>query len=256
MKTGHAGSRQFATWMRRSRNWASIRWTASCWTWPSGRRLPGLFLHGGRAAGYAHGPQRGASGTPPDAVNTWPQEELKRILYRVRRRSALRPGSPRPIVRRREQAPIETTLELVEVIKSRHASRRPAGEAAPRQAELSGHPHRRQRRAGRRGAHGWMTRARCRWLNRGGRLAVITFHSSGRPDREADAAASRDRVGPAPRSSRSASAGGSPRLRLVNRKPIVSGAEELERRIPGHAVPNCVSAKNYKLYSGNCRKRG
>ena len=63
-------------------------------------------------------------------VNTWSYEELKRILYDYGE-ERFAPRIAAAICRRREQAPIETTLELVDG-----------------QAELSGHPHRRQRRAG------------------------------------------------------------------------------------------------------------
>ena len=45
-----------------------------------GRRQPGLFLHAGRPAGYADGSVRPL--TAYDVVNTWPREELRRILFR------------------------------------------------------------------------------------------------------------------------------------------------------------------------------
>ena len=50
-------------------------------------------------------------------VNTWSYEELKRILYDYGE-ERFAPRIAAAICRRREQAPIETTLELVDVIKS------------------------------------------------------------------------------------------------------------------------------------------
>ena len=84
-------------------------------------------------------------------VNQWPYEELRRILYDFGE-ERYAPAIAKGICRARETAPIETTLQLVDVIKSAMPPGA-AGEAAPRQAELSGHPHRRQRRAGRPASH-------------------------------------------------------------------------------------------------------
>ena len=50
-------------------------------------------------------------------VNTWPYEELKRILYDYGE-ERYAPQIASAICRRREAAPIETTLELVDVIRS------------------------------------------------------------------------------------------------------------------------------------------
>ena len=50
-------------------------------------------------------------------VNTWPYEELKRILFEYGE-ERYAPQIASSICKRREQAPIETTLELVEVIRS------------------------------------------------------------------------------------------------------------------------------------------
>ena len=74
-------------------------------------------------------------------VNTWSGDELRRILYEYGE-ERYAPRIAQAIVRRRQESPIRTTGELAEVI------RRPAGEAAPGQAEFPGHPHRGQRRAG------------------------------------------------------------------------------------------------------------
>ena len=52
-----------------------------------------------------------------DIVNTWSQEELRRILFEYGE-ERYAPAIARAIVRARETAPVKTTLELVEIIKS------------------------------------------------------------------------------------------------------------------------------------------
>ena len=84
--------------------------------------------------------------TAADVVNTWSQEELRRILSPVRE-ERYAPTIAAAIVRRRQERPIETTLDLVDVIKSGMRRQSPEGETAPGQAEFSSHPHCRQRRA-------------------------------------------------------------------------------------------------------------
>ena len=55
--------------------------------------------------------------TAAQVVNTWPQEELRRILSQYGE-ERYAPTIAAAIVRRRQERPIETTLELVDVIKS------------------------------------------------------------------------------------------------------------------------------------------
>ena len=71
--------------------------------------------------------------------NGWSQEELRRILtqYGEERYAA---SIAAAIVRRRADKPIETTLELVDVIPQRDARQSLEREAASGQAEFSGHP--------------------------------------------------------------------------------------------------------------------
>ena len=52
-----------------------------------------------------------------DVVNDWSQEELRRILYEYGE-ERYAPAIARAICRRREERPIETTFELVDIIKS------------------------------------------------------------------------------------------------------------------------------------------
>ena len=130
------------------------------------------YMHG-RAAGYAHGRQD-APGRPSRCVNTWSYEELQAHPVSITARSALRRQIAAAICRRREQAPIETTLELVDVIKSAM----PASALREKQ-----HPAKRSFQAIRiavndeLGAVETVMKEAVPLLNPGGRLAVITFHS-------------------------------------------------------------------------------
>ncbi len=106
-------------------------------------------------------------------VNRWPEEKLRRILYDFgEERHAARIASA--IVERRESQPIETTLELVEIIKSAMPA------AALREKQ---HPAKRSFQAIRiavndeLAALSEMLAAAAGHLNPGGRLAVISFHS-------------------------------------------------------------------------------
>ena len=111
--------------------------------------------------------------TAADVVNTWPQEELRRILQQYGE-ERYAPSIAAAIVRRRQERPIATTGELVEVIKS--------GMPAKALKEKQ-HPAKRSFQAIRIAVNDElasvdrMLQGAVPRLNRGGRLAVITFHS-------------------------------------------------------------------------------
>ena len=111
--------------------------------------------------------------TAREAVNSWSLEELRRVLFEFGE-ERYAPAIARAIVRQREQRPIETTLELVDVIKSAMPP------AALREKQ---HPAKRSFQAIRIAVNGEldvlppMLRAAVDRLRPGGRLAVITFHS-------------------------------------------------------------------------------
>ena len=70
-------------------------------------------------------------------VNEWPQEELRRILWQYGE-ERYAPAVAGAIVRARDKRPIETTLELVEVVKGAcplrpcgRNSTRPSGPSRP-----------------------------------------------------------------------------------------------------------------------------
>ena len=161
--------------------------------------------------------------TAHTVVNTWSQEELKRILFDYgEERYAPRIASA--ICRRREEKPIETTLELVDIIRS----------AMPAQAlREKQHPAKRSFQAIRIAVNdelGSVERAMeaaIPLLNPGGRLAVITFHSlEDRIVKNAMAEAAKGCTCP-PRIPVCV-CGKKPQVNLISRKPIVATEEELE----------------------------
>jgi 16S rRNA (cytosine1402-N4)-methyltransferase len=156
-------------------------------------------------------------------VNTWPQEELKRILYNYGE-ERYAPQIAAAICRKREVKPIETTLELVDIIRSAMPP------AALREKQ---HPAKRSFQAIRiavndeLGSVEKVMRDAVDCLNPGGRLTIITFHSL--EDRivktgMADAA----KGCTCPPNFPVCVCGNKPKVKLVTRKPIVSGEEELE----------------------------
>ena len=156
-------------------------------------------------------------------VNTWPQEELKRILYNYGE-ERYAPQIAAAICRKREVKPIETTLELVDIIRSAMPP------AALREKQ---HPAKRSFQAIRiavndeLGSVEKVMRDAVDCLNPGGRLAIITFHSL--EDRivktgMADAA----KGCTCPPNFPVCVCGNKPKVKLITRKPIISGNQELE----------------------------
>ena len=174
----------------------------------------------------------GDSLTAHQVINTWSQEELKRILFDYgEERYASRITSA--ICRRREEKPIETTLELVDVIRS----------AMPPQAlREKQHPAKRSFQAIRIAVNDELgsvekaMRDAIPLLNPGGRLAVITFHSlEDRIVKNAMAEAAKGCT--CPPNFPVCVCGKKPLVKLISRKPIVATEEELE------ANPRSRSAK-------------
>ena len=161
--------------------------------------------------------------TAHDVVNTWPYEELKRILYDYGE-ERYAPQIASAICRKRELKPIESTLELVDVIRSAMPP------AALREKQ---HPAKRSFQAIRiavndeLGSVEKVMRDAIPKLNKGGRLAVITFHSlEDRIVKNAMVAASKGCT--CPPSFPVCVCGKKPQVKLITRKPIVSSDEELE----------------------------
>ncbi len=170
--------------------------------------------------------------TAADIVNGWPQEELRRIIsqYGEERYASQIAGA---IVRRREDKPVSTTLELVEIIRG----------AMPAKAlREKQHPAKRTFQAIRIAVNDelacverMLQRAVPR-LDKGGRLAVITFHSL--EDRIVKTGLAEFARGcTCPPDFPVCVCGRKPDIKLVNKKPILPSEQEIEEN------PRARSAK-------------
>ena len=167
-----------------------------------------------------------------EVVNQWSYEELRRILFDYGE-ERYAPRIADAICRRREEQPIRTTLELVDIIRSAMPA------AALREKQ---HPAKRSFQAIRiavtdeLGSVEKVMRDAIPCLNPGGRLAIITFHSlEDRIVKNGMAEAAKGCT--CPPKLPVCVCGKKPNVKLISRKPIVSGDEELERN------PRARSAK-------------
>lgn len=156
-----------------------------------------------------------------EVVNTYTEADLARILRlygdeRYARRIA------RAIVRRRAEAPIETTLQLAEVVRG----------AIPAAARRGGHhPARKTFQAIRMEVNGELDaldrglRAAIRWANPGGRIAVLTYHSG--EDRLVSHIFSELSHDPTPPDFPVPVSEGAPVLEVLTRRPLSPSAEEV-----------------------------
>ncbi len=175
---------------------------------------------------------RGESLTARTVVNEWSQEELRRILYQYGE-ERYAPAIAARIVRAREEKPIETTGELVELIRAA---------LPPRALREKQHPAKRTFQAIRIAVNDELTaverviRQAVPRLRTGGRLCVITFHSL--EDRIVKTGfAELVRGCTCPPDFPVCVCGKKPSLKLINRKPILPSEEELTQN------PRARSAK-------------
>ena len=169
--------------------------------------------------------------TAADLVNTMEVTELSRIisLYGEEKYAY---SIAKGIARYREQKPIETTLELAEIVK----------ENVPQKARRDGHPARKTFQAIRIAVNRELEvleqglEGAFRLLNAGGRLSVITFHSL--EDRIVKQFMKDKTQGcTCPKDFPVCVCGKTPQASIVTRKPIIPSDEELERN------PRARSAK-------------
>ncbi|MBQ8143604.1 MAG: 16S rRNA (cytosine(1402)-N(4))-methyltransferase RsmH [Butyricicoccus sp.] len=161
--------------------------------------------------------------TAYDVVNGWEQSEIRRILFEYGE-ERYAPLIAAAIVRSREEKPIETTSELVSIIKS----------AMPAKAlREKQHPAKRSFQAIRIAVNdelGAVAEAMDKAidaLNPGGRLAVITFHSL--EDRIVKTAMKKASEGcTCPKDFPVCVCGRKPRVKVITRKPIVPDAGEVD----------------------------
>ena len=163
--------------------------------------------------------QKGA--TAADLINSLPYDELKKIIYDYGEEKYA-PSIAKGIVESRQQKPIETTLELAEIVKSN----------VPQKVRRDGHPARKTFQAIRiavndelgvleKGLDGAFE-----LLGSGGRLAVITFHSL--EDRIVKRKMASWAQGcTCPKDFPVCVCGNKPKVRLITRKPVCANETEL-----------------------------
>lgn len=168
-------------------------------------------------------------------VNTYSEQELKRILYEFGEEKCA-PIIARKIVAAREISPIKTTGELADLVRS--AIKRPDGP----------HPEKRSFQAIRIEVNSELSviqpaiRSAVASLRHGGRLAIITFHSL--EDRlTKQALASLAEGCTCPRDFPVCVCGGKPQVRLVNKKPILPSETECEKNTRAHSAKLRVAEK-------------
>lgn len=166
-----------------------------------------------------------------DVVNTYSEADLRRIIFDYGEdNNASRIAGA--IVRAREEKPIETTTELVEIIKS----------VTPKKFLAVGHhPAKKVFQAIRIEVNSELSiieptlTAITGHLNKGGRIAVITFHSL--EDRAAKRAfADLSKGCTCPPSYPVCVCGNKPKLTLCNKKPILPSEEELAENHRSHSA--------------------
>ena len=158
-----------------------------------------------------------------DVVNTYSEQELKRILFDYGE-ERFAPAIASAIVKKREKKPIETTAELSDIIKY----------AMPPAARDGGHhPAKRSFQAIRIEVNRELDviepaiKGAVEMLRSGGRIAIITFHSlEDRIVKQAFASLASGCT--CPKDFPVCVCGNKPKVRLVNRKPIIPGKQELE----------------------------
>jgi 16S rRNA (cytosine1402-N4)-methyltransferase len=158
-----------------------------------------------------------------DVVNSYSEQELKRILYDYGE-ERFAPAISSAIVKKRESRPIETTAELSDIIKY----------AIPPAAREGGHhPAKRSFQAIRIEVNRELDviepaiKGAVEMLRSGGRIAIITFHSlEDRIVKQAFASLASGCT--CPKDFPICVCGNKPKVRLVNRKPILPSKAELE----------------------------
>lgn len=159
--------------------------------------------------------------TAEELVNTLPFEDLRKIIFEYGEEKYAN-SIARAIVARREQKPVTTTLELAEIVK----------ENVPQRVRRDGHPARKTFQAIRIAVNDELAVLEkglddaFSMLAKGGRLAVITFHSL------EDRIVKQKMAGwcqgcTCPKDFPVCVCGNKPKARLVNRKPVCANETEL-----------------------------
>lgn len=160
--------------------------------------------------------------TAADLVNNLPVNEIAKILSRYGEEKYAM-SIARGIEKARNVSPIETTLQLAEIIKN----------SVPQKVRREGHPARKSFQALRIAVNGELIRLEqgldgaFNMLKSGGRLAVITFHSlEDRIVKQTFAGWAQGCT--CPKDFPVCVCHNKPKVKLVNKKPIEASQEELE----------------------------
>lgn len=163
--------------------------------------------------------QKGA--TAADLINSLSYEELKKIIYEYGEEKYA-PSIAKGIVESRQQKPVETTLELAEIVKNN----------VPQKVRRDGHPARKTFQAVRIAVNNELgvlesgLDGAFELLGSGGRLAVITFHSL--EDRIVKRKMASWAQGcTCPKDFPVCVCGNKPKVRLITRKPVCANETEL-----------------------------
>ena len=172
-----------------------------------------------------------------EVVNTYSESELKRILFEYGEEK-FAPRIAARIVAEREKQPIKTTFALSEIIKS----------AIPAAARDGGHPAKRSFQAIRIEVNGELDAIAptiedaVSRLRKGGRIAIITFHSL--EDRIVKQTFAKLATGcTCPKSLPICVCGNKPKVKVITRKPILPTAAELEVNPRAHSAKLRVAEK-------------
>ncbi len=166
-----------------------------------------------------------------DIVNEYDYTALRDILYKYGEES-FAPAIAKNIAERRKVKPIETTGELADIIRA----------SVPQRARRTKNPCKKTFQAIRIAVNDELSQLDSAldtafdMLNKGGRLAVITFHSlEDRMVKQRFASFARGCI--CPPDFPQCVCGRTPRGKIINKKPITAGKEELEKN------PRSESAK-------------
>ena len=172
-----------------------------------------------------------------EVINSYPEEELRRILYEYGEEK-FAPRIAARIVKEREIAPIQTTNQLSELIKS----------AIPAAARDGGHPAKRSFQAIRIEVNGELDviaptiEGAVSCMRKGARLAIITFHSL--EDRIVKQAFQRLASGcTCPKSFPVCVCGNQPKIRILTKKPILPSEKEILENPRSHSAKLRVAEK-------------
>ena len=170
-------------------------------------------------------------------INTYSESDLKRILFEYGEEK-FAPRIAARIVAEREKNPIKTTFELSDIIKN----------AIPAAARDGGHPAKRSFQAIRIEVNGELDAIAptiedaVSRLRKGGRIAIITFHSL--EDRIVKQAFAGLATGcTCPKSLPICVCGNKPKVKVITKKPILPSQTELEVNPRAHSAKLRVAEK-------------